>query len=239
MATFKTKNVHSTMIYFNIFIPVSFLIYILFLMAYSAFLGNIFYRESHGRIINVLVPTNRTHFVNVEIDRSKIHNNQIIFPGSTNVNDNDNNKETLGGSPFVDNKIPPRDPGDKLWTFDKCSSEPSFTCFLEISLFVLTSLLTLQEMLQLITLGPKRYFSEFENFVEIITLVLVYLCFILQHNAYVLKWLSAVGICLAYVELIFWLGKYFFSKFILWKSRCHILVTFPSHLKKLRSILRF
>ena len=26
---------------------------------------------------------------------------------------------------------------------------------------------------------------------------------------------------------------------ILWKSRCHILVTFPSHLKKLRSILRF
>ena len=26
---------------------------------------------------------------------------------------------------------------------------------------------------------------------------------------------------------------------ILWKSRCHILVTFPSHLKKLRSKLRF
>ena len=182
-------------------------------MAYSAFLGNIFYRESHGRIINVLVPTNRTHFVNVEIDRSKIHNNQIIFPGNTNnVNDNDNNKETLEGSPFDNddngNKIPPRDPGDKFWTFDKCSTKPSFTCFLEISLFVLTLLLSLQEMLQLITLGPKRYFSEFENFVEIITLVLVYLCFILQHDMYVLKWLSAVGICLAYVELIFWLGKY-------------------------------
>ena len=26
---------------------------------------------------------------------------------------------------------------------------------------------------------------------------------------------------------------------ILWNSRCDILVTFPSHLKKLRSILRF
>ena len=26
---------------------------------------------------------------------------------------------------------------------------------------------------------------------------------------------------------------------ILWKSRCDILVTFPSHLKKLHSILRF
>ena len=26
---------------------------------------------------------------------------------------------------------------------------------------------------------------------------------------------------------------------ILWKSRCNILVSFPSHLKKLRSILRF
>ena len=31
--------------------------------------------------------------------------------------------------------------------------------------------------------------------------------------------------------------NYFFQ--ILWKSRCHILVTFPSHLKKLRSILIF
>ena len=28
----------------------------------------------------------------------------------------------------------------------------------------------------------------------------------------------------------------FFSKYILWKSRYHILVTFPSHLKKIRSI---
>ena len=179
-------------------------------MAYSAFLGNIFYRESHGRIINVLVPTNRTHFVNVEIDRSKIHNNQIIFPGGIpNVNDNDNNKETLEGSPpFVD-KIPPRDPGDNFWTFDQCSSKPSFTCGLEISLFIFTLLLSLQEMLQLITLGPKRYFSEFENYVEIVTLVLVYLCLILQYDLYVLKWLSAIGICLAYVELIFWLGKYY------------------------------
>ena len=33
------------------------------------------------------------------------------------------------------------------------------------------------------------------------------------------------------------LKKYFFQ--ILWKSRCNILVSFPSHLKKLRSILRF
>ena len=33
-------------------------------------------------------------------------------------------------------------------------------------------------------------------------------------------------------------GTYTFFQ-ILWKSRCHIFVTFPSHLKKLRSILRF
>ena len=31
--------------------------------------------------------------------------------------------------------------------------------------------------------------------------------------------------------------KFFFQ--ILWKSKCDILVTFPSHLKKLRSILRY
>ena len=37
-------------------------------------------------------------------------------------------------------------------------------------------------------------------------------------------------------------GKYYSSKIffhILWKSRCNILVSFPSHLKKLRSMLRF
>ena len=33
------------------------------------------------------------------------------------------------------------------------------------------------------------------------------------------------------------LKRHFFQ--ILWKSRCNILVSFPSHLKKLRSILRF
>ena len=35
----------------------------------------------------------------------------------------------------------------------------------------------------------------------------------------------------------YWKENYFFQN--LWKSRCHILVTFPSHLKKLRSTLRF
>ena len=34
-----------------------------------------------------------------------------------------------------------------------------------------------------------------------------------------------------------WFAFLFFQ--ILWKSRCNILVSFPSHLKKLRSILRF
>ena len=41
----------------------------------------------------------------------------------------------------------------------------------------------------------------------------------------------------SYVALDFQLETYFFR--ILWKSRCNILVSFPSHLKKLRSILRF
>ena len=40
-----------------------------------------------------------------------------------------------------------------------------------------------------------------------------------------------------YANQLFCLENSYFQ--ILWKSRCHILVTFPSHLKKLRSILIF
>ncbi len=94
-------------------------------------------------------------------------------------------------------------------TFDLCqASNPSLTCAFETILLTLLIILVIQEVLQLITLGPKRYLSEFENILEILVLTLAGCGLGFQYNVYILKWVSAWGICLAYLELIFLLGRY-------------------------------
>jgi len=68
--------------------------------------------------------------------------------------------------------------------------------------------LSLQEVLQFFTLGPRRYLYEFENWLEFTLLSLSTLGLIYQHKMVIFKWLSAFGITLSYVEVIFFLGRY-------------------------------
>ena len=65
-----------------------------------------------------------------------------------------------------------------------------------------------KEILQLLTLGPRRYLSEFENWLEFTLLTLSTLGLVYQKNLVIFKWLSAFGITLSYVEVIFFLGRY-------------------------------
>ena len=62
--------------------------------------------------------------------------------------------------------------------------------------------------MQLFTLGPRRYLSEFENWLEFTILTLSTLGLIYQKKLILFKWLSAFGITLSYVEVIFFLGRY-------------------------------
>ena len=51
-------------------------------------------------------------------------------------------------------------------------------------------------------------------------------------------WVKLVVLTCTYLLCFQDMSNYNFFQ-ILWKSRCNIFVSFPSHLKKLRSILRF
>lgn len=96
----------------------------------------------------------------------------------------------------------------KAETYRWCGKDLSLRCGLEITLSILIGLLAVQEILQFFSLGPKRYLSEFENWLEIATLTLSTLGLIYQKDLAVFKWFSAFGICLAYVVVIFLLGRY-------------------------------
>ena len=82
------------------------------------------------------------------------------------------------------------------------------------------------------------------KFLEKLTISEKHLCFSMMLNDNVLHVYCNVclKICLPsefrYVTGELYFGKKYFFQ-ILWKSRCNILVSFPSHLKKLCSILRF
>ena len=96
----------------------------------------------------------------------------------------------------------------KGYTYKFCGDIPDFRCGIEVFLTIWIVILIFQELIQFMTLMPKRYLSEFENWLEIAILTLSILGLIYQRNLYLLKWFSAFGISLAYVELIFLLGRY-------------------------------
>ena len=93
--------------------------------------------------------------------------------------------------------------------FKKClaGGYPTVTCGLEMVLLISIVLLFIQELMQFYALGFRQYFREFENLVELAVLVLSSLGLAFQGNLDVLKWISAFGICLAYLELIFLMGR--------------------------------
>ena len=93
--------------------------------------------------------------------------------------------------------------------FESCSyQEPSLTCSFEAVLFASIILLLVQEILQAYALGLRRYVREFENILELIVIALAITGCALQYHMKILKWVSAFGICLAYLELIFLMGRY-------------------------------
>ena len=212
------------------FISVNFLIYCLFLVTYSAFLGNIFWRGKDPKYVS---QQNIKKLLQGIGDIPK--GTRIVFPNDAEETTTippflgrrttTNSKDEFAFATFNSTNLDPtstdRNPStrqpisttsnqkgiNKYFTFRKCRSKPSLTCFLEVALLILTIILTLQEFLQIFTLGLKGYFSEFENILELFCYSLVYSGLILQNDGYVLKWISAFGICIAYVELIFMIGK--------------------------------
>ena len=99
----------------------------------------------------------------------------------------------------------------KFVLFSGCSAKKKLRdidlCTVEILLVVSIVLLAIQEFWQCLALG-RHYFMELENWFEllIISLAIGTLCLKTQLDS--LQIVSAVGICLAWIELIFLFGRY-------------------------------
>merc|ERR1719411_836441 len=89
----------------------------------------------------------------------------------------------------------------------KCQDIP--LCVVEICLVLTIIILLTQELWQWAALG-RHYVYELENWFEWTILVLAITSLGLKHDSDVvsLKILSAIGICLAWIELIFLFGRY-------------------------------
>lgn len=99
----------------------------------------------------------------------------------------------------------------KLQLFSGCSSrrnwwDPSL-CSVEILLLVSIFLLIVQEFWQLLAIG-RQYFLELENWFELLIISFAISTMSLKTELDTLKIVAAVGICLAWIELIFLFGRY-------------------------------
>ena len=95
--------------------------------------------------------------------------------------------------------------------FSGCSSRIAFydldLCLVEILLVVSIVVLVVQEFWQCLALG-KQYFMELENWFELLILSLAISTLSLKAELDSLQVVAAVGICLAWIELIFLFGRY-------------------------------
>lgn len=138
---------------------VTFLSYLFFLITYSAYLANIFYRVKTEKSVKLV-----------------LENDRIIFPNAEVV------EQVLREPPDL-----PFLPINSTTLFDACKT-PGFTCSLEVALFASIILLLVQELLQMYALGLRRYYREFENVIELVVLTLALVGLGIQVRARFLNW---------------------------------------------------
>lgn len=99
----------------------------------------------------------------------------------------------------------------KFVLFSGCSARKKLRdidlCTVEILLVVSIIVLAIQEFWQCMALG-RHYFMELENWFEVLILSLAISTLSLKTHLDSLQIVSAVGVCLAWIELIFLFGRY-------------------------------
>ena len=85
---------------------------------------------------------------------------------------------------------------------------------IKIMLGILTGILVLNELCQAYTIGI-HYFQEMENYIEWLTIICAFVTVSLEtlhrDSSAIARGFSAIGICLAYLELVFLIGRYPFQ----------------------------
>ena len=85
---------------------------------------------------------------------------------------------------------------------------------IKIILGTLTGILVVNELCQAYTIGI-HYFQELENYIEWLTIICAFITVSLEtlhrDSSAIARGFSAIGICLAYLELVFLIGRYPFQ----------------------------
>ena len=199
----------------HLFFLSNFLVYFIFLCSLSLYLGTIFYRHDQTA---VTFPGGRGEFDELLwAPRLADPEKALIKPSSGQ------------DGVFVNPKIffetfKPEKPdfwwltGSLYSTCGQSGAEAIYFCSLEIVLSICLVLLMLQEIVQLGAFGVRQYLGELENYIELLVIALSAACLYLKNNKPSsgdqegrfdgLKLVSAFAIVLAYMELVFLLGRY-------------------------------
>ncbi|XP_023324793.1 transient receptor potential channel pyrexia isoform X3 [Eurytemora carolleeae] len=194
---------------------VSFLIYTSFVLFFSFFLGMMYWRYDHNQTrVEVKLSTDCQFSPVVFEDQNNGGKNgiQTRFDSTAiTFSEDDQNFDVK-----VEIVKQPKNRSEtralkKLGLFSGCSQRRFYRdvsmCTVEILLVFTIFLLVIQELWQIVA-QRREYFKELENWFELVIIIFAISTICLKQDLDTLKIISAVGICLAWLQLIFLFGRY-------------------------------
>ena len=209
---------------------ISFTIYLLFVLLFSSFLWLMYERYEENEIIRIPVKRprscdplhpvampDRNDIIDLRMNHYDMETIDITRPGpnTRETQFKDGNKDVfdlhLEVIKIWKNQTNKSRVKKKFQLFSGCCSDEVLKdtelCIVEILLLVSIILLVIQEFWQCLALGCY-YFRELESWFELLILSLAISTLCLKTELESLQIVSAVGICLAWIELIFLFGRY-------------------------------
>ena len=209
---------------------ISFTIYLLFVLLFSSFLWMMYERYEENKVVRIPVKRPRScdplhpvgipeknNMIDLRMKKYDMETIDITRPvhNTRETQFDDGNKDVfdlhLEVIKIWKNQTNKSRVKKKFHLFSGCCSDKLLQdtelCIVEIFLLVFIILLVIQEFWQCLALG-WYYFRELESWFELLIISLAISTLCLKTELESLQIVSAVGICLAWIELIFLFGRY-------------------------------
>ena len=163
----------------------SFMIYLIFLMMFSTFLGLMYFRKPEHPSQALLIPRDNQ-------DGNMCSYNNNIKKNFARVMKKRSHSATFFTGCY------PHDEEDTL--------DPPL-CSVEILLFISIGVVFLQQVFEFIALG-RRHFQELESWFKILIFSLALTAMFFEEHLEILNVVASAAICLSWIEIIFMIGRY-------------------------------
>ena len=165
----------------------SFMIYLIFLMMFSTFLGLMYFRKPEPPSQALLIPRTMDNQ-----DGNLCSYNNNMKKNFARVMKKRSHSATFFTGCY------PHDEEDTL--------DPPL-CSVEILLFISIGVVFLQQVFEFIALG-RRHFQELESWFKILIFSLALTAMFFEEHLEILNVLASAAICLSWIEIIFMIGRY-------------------------------